>query len=103
MRKNEPTGNKLFDIFWDKYPRKESKPKALNWFKKNKVTPEILEEIMSELEYQRAEKDWNHIQKKYIPMALTWLNRRDWEVERDGSNSKPDTADSGNQYGSVVL
>ena len=79
MRKAEATDNVLFDRFWAAYPRKEEKPKAFRWFQKMKITPEVLEKIMAELERQAKVKDWAHIEEKWIPLPLTWLNRRDWE------------------------
>ena len=103
MRKAEKTGNELFDVFWNAYPRKEGKPKSIRWFEKNKVDSETLEKMLKELERQSKAKNWKRIDMKYIPMPLTWLNRRDWEVECNESDNSNSDCSTGTQYGAFVL
>lgn len=102
MRKTASVDNELFDRFWKAYPRKEGKPGAMRTFEKLKITAELLERILDELQRQAKEKDWEHINKKFIPMAQTWLNRRDWGEERNGTDEQ---AAVSNPYrgGSTVL
>ncbi|HEZ7989807.1 MAG TPA: hypothetical protein RWO66_02430 [Ruminococcus sp.] len=100
MRTTAATNDPLFDRFWKAYPRKEGKPKAQKTFEKLKVTPELLQDIMSELNRQAKMKDWKHINTKYIPLAQTWLNRRDWEEEQCGAAEEH--TDTGDQYGAVI-
>jgi len=100
MRTTAATNDPLFDVFWKAYPRKEGKPKAQKTFGKLKVTPELLQDIMSELNRQAKAKDWKHINTKYIPLAQTWLNRRDWEEEQCGAAEEH--TDTGDQYGAVI-
>lgn len=100
MRTTAATNDPLFDRFWKAYPRKEGKPKAQKTFGKLKVTPELLQDIMSELNRQAKAKDWKHINTKYIPLAQTWLNRRDWEEEQCGAAEEH--TDTGDQYGAVI-
>ena len=100
MRTTAATNDPLFDVFWKAYPRKEGKPKAQKTFEKLKVTPEILQDIMAELNRQAKAKDWKHINTKFIPMAQTWLNRRDWEEEQCGAAEEH--TDTGDQYGAVI-
>ena len=100
MRTTASTNDPLFDRFWKSYPRKEGKPKAQKTFEKLKVTPELLQDIMSELNRQAKMKDWKHINTKYIPLAQTWLNRRDWEEEQCGAAEEH--TDTGDQYGAVI-
>ncbi|MCM1008959.1 MAG: hypothetical protein NC485_13795 [Ruminococcus flavefaciens] len=102
MRTPAPTNNPLFDRFWQAYPRKEGQPKALRTFEKLKITEETLEQVLTELERQAKLKDWKHIHVKYIPLAQTWLNRRDWEENQNGSDQEYDTGNSEDQYGTVV-
>lgn len=99
MRTPEKTNNELFDRFWKAYPRKEGKPKALRTFEKLNITDETLEQILAELERQAKLKDWWHIDMKYIPLAQTWLNRRDWEENQNGTDTDNDTA---YQYGTII-
>lgn len=102
MRKTASSDNELFDRFWKAYPRKEGKPGALRTFEKLKITEELLERILDELQRQAKERDWEHINKKFIPMAQTWLNRRDWEEERNGIDEQADGA-AAYRGGSTVL
>lgn len=102
MRTSSPTNDPFFDRFWKAYPRKEGKPKALRTFEKLKITEETLEQILAELERQAKIKDWKHISVKYIPLAQTWLNRRDWEENQNGTDQKYDTGNSEDQYGTVI-
>lgn len=100
MRTTAATNDPLFDVFWKTYPKKEGKPKAQKTFEKLKVTPELLQDIMSELNRQAKAKDWKHINTKFIPLAQTWLNRRDWEEEQCGAAEEH--TDTGDQYGAVI-
>ena len=94
MRTPAPTNNTLFDRFWKAYPRKEGKPKALRTFERLRLTDETLEQVLAELERQSKLKDWKHINVKYIPLAQTWLNRRDWEENQSGTDRRSDTKNS---------
>lgn len=102
MRTPAPTNNSLFDLFWKAYPRKEGKPKALRTFEKLKITEEMLEQVLAELERQAKFKNWKNIDVQYIPMAQTWLNRRDWEEDQNGSDQEHDTGNSEDQYGTII-
>ncbi len=102
MRTPSKTDNRLFDRFWKAYPRKEGKPDALRTFEKLKITDDTLELVMAEFARQAKLKDWKHIKTKYIPMAQTWLNRRDWEENQNGTGKEPDAGNSENQYGIII-
>lgn len=102
MRIPAPTNNPIFDHFWKAYPRKEGKPKALRTFERLRLTDETLEQVLTELERQSKLKDWKHINIKYIPLAQTWLNRRDWEEDQSGTDRESDTGNSEDQYGSFI-
>lgn len=88
MRTPTQANNSLFDRFWKAYPRKEGKPKALRTFEKLNITEETLDQVLAELERQAKLKDWKHISTKYIPLAQTWLNRRDWEENQNGTDTE---------------
>lgn len=99
MKKAAATNNALFDVFWKTYPRKEGKPKALRTFEKLGINEESLPLLLRELERQAKMKDWKHINTKFIPLAQTWLNRRDWEEDQNGALEYTNTED---QYGAVI-
>lgn len=94
MKSPAKTNNELFDRFWKAYPRKEGKPKALRTFEKLGITADTLEQVLAELERQYRMKDWKHINTKFIPLAQTWLNRRDWEENHNGTDENADTEDT---------
>lgn len=101
MRKPTATDNELFNRFWKAYPRKEGKPKALRTFEKLVIDEATLLLLLKELERQSKMKDWKHINTKFIPLAQTWLNRRDWEEEQNG-NTESDTGKAEHRYGSWI-
>lgn len=98
MRTPTQTKNELFDRFWKAYPRKEGKPKALRTFEKLGIDETVLPLLLKELERQSKLKDWKHINTKYIPLAQTWLNRRDWEEAQNGTDENTDTGYTGDTY-----
>ena len=63
-----------FEEFWQNYPKKEGKPKALqSW---NKEKPDI-DDVINALKWQK--KNWTD--PKYIPLPATYLNQRRFEDE----------------------
>ena len=99
MRKPAETNNELFDRFWKVYPRKEGKPQALRTFVKLGINENTLPLLLKELERQAKMKDWKHINTKFIPLAQTWLNRRDWEEEQNGNT---EDTNAGSEYCNFV-
>ncbi len=79
--KNEKNkkGSISFNRFWDVYPRKVAKQKALaSW---NKINPnsELLEIILGSIKSNIKSGQWNDL--KFIPHPTTWLNGARWEDE----------------------
>lgn len=67
-----------FEVFWEKYPRKESKAQAKKAFAKVNVS---MDELLQALETQKRGDQWRRDGGQYIPYASTWLNQRRWEDE----------------------
>ena len=103
MRTPTKTNNELFNRFWKAYPRKEGKPKALRTFEKLGIDETVFPLLLRELERQAKLKDWKHINTKFIPLAQTWLNRRDWEEDQNGGAESPDTGDTHRGLCTVIL
>ena len=76
----------MFNTFWDLYPRKDDKSETKKWFIKNKPDAELIEKILSSLGKQI--NSWK--ETKYIPYAITWLNKKRWEDEVVGEISEYD-------------
>lgn len=77
--KNTNMNKNIFVQFWSKYPRKEKKIKCQEWFENNEVSDEEFEKMLSSLSEFIKTEQWQN--KKYIPLATTWLNQRRWEDE----------------------
>jgi phage replication O-like protein O len=78
-KKETISGEKEFNIFWEKYPRKRQKQPArkafLKYYEAGKFS---IEKILAHLdEYVKVE--WADRELKYIPHAASWLNKEPWE------------------------
>lgn len=67
---------KTFVEFWEIYPRKASRPKALKqWLKIPKAN---LEKIMQAVRIQSTSEGWTKEGGKYIPYPAKWLVEEQW-------------------------
>jgi len=77
---NAPITLSMFDQFWELYPKKVDKGKALNNWKKicSKKTNErpTWKEIKRAILLQRKSERWQD--KQFIPHPATWLNQTRW-------------------------
>ena len=65
-----------FASFWDSYPRKEGRQKALEAFS---AVDAPLSLLLSALDAQKKSKQWQKDDGAFIPMPANWLNDRRWE------------------------
>lgn len=65
-----------FDRFWEAYPRKVGKVKALAAFQKVTVPVEVL---LSAIAEQKKSSQWQKDSGQFIPHPSTWLNGKRWE------------------------
>ena len=70
------TADGAFAKFWDLYPRKTARKKALDAFKRSRIENGLLETVLKSVEGHKATEQW---QRGVIPHAATWLNQRRWE------------------------
>lgn len=82
--------SRMFDAFWDEYPRRQDKAKAKTAFHALHVTDDLFDRIMDGLRRQKATAQWQN--PKYIPLPTTWLHGRRWEDElpKEGVADKQD-------------
>lgn len=75
----------LFPVFWERYPLKVKKPKALSAFLKLKPDRALLDNMLEAIERQKQSRSWRKDNGQFIPHPATWLNNRQWEdsVEPD--------------------
>lgn len=91
QRGTEPTGEVLrladvptnhhFEEWWEKYPLKVGKIKAIkSWNKEVGTKAEsLLPKMLAALDWQAKQKKW--IDKQYVPHPASYLNGRRWEDE----------------------
>ncbi len=75
----------LFPVFWERYPLKVKKPKALAAFLKLKPDRALLDRMLEAIGRQKQSRAWRKDNGQFIPHPATWLNNRQWEdsVEPD--------------------
>lgn len=80
-KKVKKTESNNFAIFWEVYPRKNSKEQARKKFselEKKKLLPPISKLVEIVKEHIQSEQ-WKEEGGKYIPYPGTWLNKHGWE------------------------
>lgn len=70
-----------FADFWELYPVKKGKQDALKAWRKLKPSGDLLIDLMSVLEKQKASPGWLKDSGQFIPYPASWLNGRRWEDE----------------------
>lgn len=79
-----------FEVFWNEYPRKEGKKvvqsKYLKLIRANARTHEIIMGVLS-----KHNNKWRGMDKKYIPMPITWLNQERWNDEIEETTAKKES------------
>lgn len=73
-----------FARFWQAYPKKIGKQAARKAFLRAEVP---LDTLLSALERQRGDPQWQRENGRFIPHPVTWLNQARWEDEAAGPAS----------------
>ena len=68
-----------FETFWNAYPRKDNRKKAIDAWDKLKPDQALCRVMYGALKRQCQSEQWAEDGGKYIPMFSTWLNQRRWE------------------------
>ncbi|MBN2243399.1 MAG: hypothetical protein JW793_11990 [Acidobacteria bacterium] len=81
-----------FEQFWNVYPNKTAKVKAVEAWRRIDPQPDqaLVDSMLAALEWQRQSEAWLKEGGKYIPHPATWLNGKRWDDECKGAVSKPD-------------
>ena len=77
-REDEENG---FAIFWEHYPRHDSKQEARKAYSKALKKGVGLDMLISAIEKQKQSQQWQESGGKYIPYPATWLNQERWDDE----------------------
>lgn len=79
-KEDDAEAEEKFAEFWEAYPRKENRKKALAAWKKGQCWNGKFQEIMAALTEQKKNPRWLE-DVKYIPHPTTWLNGERWADE----------------------
>lgn len=84
---DEPELSEGFDDFWKNYPRKDSKHRALQLWKSNRLH-KIRERIMAHLNRVKQSDQWTRDGGRFVPHAATYLSQARYldEVDEDLSD-----------------
>ena len=77
-RWNNDTVINGFDKFWEAYPNKKDKQKAMKAWAKHQ--PDIVN-VLKALVTQKGSDQWKKDDGRFIPLPTTWLNGARWEDE----------------------
>jgi hypothetical protein len=81
---NKDTKINGFDKFWEAYPNKKDKQKAIKaWVKHQPNIVDVLKAIV----IQKNSEQWKKNNGQYIPLPTTWLNGARWEDEINTTKS----------------
>ena len=69
----------LFGMFWEAYPVKAKKPKAMARFQKLKPDRSLVDRMLEAICRQKRSRAWRKDGGQYIPHPATWLADRQWE------------------------
>lgn len=67
-----------FALFWKTYPRKVGKGAAQKAWKKIKPDPDVQQDMLIALGWQRTCDQWTKDGGQFIPHPTTWLNEQRW-------------------------
>lgn len=73
-----------FIRFWNAYPRKQGRKKALKAWFNAKDKPKI-EPLLNSIELQMNSEQWQRENGQFIPLPATWLNQGRWSDEINSS------------------
>jgi len=76
-----------FDKFWEAYPNKKDKQKAIKaWVKYQPDIADVLKAIVT----QKNSEQWQKDNGRFIPLPTTWLNGARWEDDLGNKEPKVD-------------
>ena len=81
VRRKAKAADELFDLFWEEYPRKESKPAAKKAFDKIGPDRELVEKMIESIRRWKLTSQWKENGGQFIPYPASWLNQQKWNDE----------------------
>jgi len=68
-----------FEVFWDAYPKKQSKVIARKEWGKLNPSPGLLKTILTSISFSKKSDQWMRDGGRYIPDPANWIIKRRWE------------------------
>lgn len=81
--------DKLFNEFWQAYPKKRAKDDAMKAFAKRKPDRALLSLMLNAIDAHKCADDWVKDSGQFIPYPATWLNDGRWNDEQTQVHSPP--------------
>jgi len=78
-----------FETFWNAYPKKRGREKALRVWRRLNPPPAIVEMILAAVAKQKLWPDWRRENGRYIPCPAKWLRGRRWEDQGTTAETVP--------------
>lgn len=73
----------MFNQFWEAYPKKKDRARAIKVFNKKCKNQETLDQILKAIEIQKLSDQWTKEKGQFIPYPTTFLNGERWNDEVD--------------------
>jgi hypothetical protein len=86
---------RVFDQFWEAYPKKEKRDNARREWRKLKPSPEVARTILEAVERQKASPEWTREEGRYVPQPDKWLREKRFE---DGPSSDAGRVETAEEY-----
>lgn len=77
-----------FERFWEQYPNKKAKDRALKAWRALRPDAELQEAILAAIAQQRTSRDWVKDGGQFIPYPASWLNDGAWMNEVSVASAK---------------
>jgi hypothetical protein len=87
IRLDKINTSKGFEEFWNLYPKKQGKQKALDAWNKLEIGDELLVVILKAVASHSQSQQWVKDNGQYIPLPATWLNQKRWEDQLEAAVS----------------
>jgi hypothetical protein len=78
-----------FEAFWNAYPKKRGREKALRVWRRLNPSLAIVETILAAVARQALWPDWRREDGRYIPCPAKWLRGRRWEDQGTTAETVP--------------
>ena len=91
-----------FNLFWNVYPNKQGKKKAMESYTKAYKTQSLPDDLLDIIKKWVQTDNWKNEGGKYIPLPATWLNGERWDDElpkqKDAGVYVPRSGDNGLKF-----